>query len=154
MSRTVASGDKRLHLDTSDGCESLFSVPYWEILNPKTSYTSVPVKQWFIGFQNSSWCLVTEAGAVSRFGFTLVGGIEPVPPLLTTLGHFIRFIPTLGKSAGTFSCAAFAGMGEKPCCCLCSSNEMPSDLFMNYLFGTAPLCSVHFSNPPWSHVAQ
>lgn len=29
-------------------------------------------------------------------------------------------------------------------CCFCSSNEMPSDLFMNYLFGTAPLCSVHF----------
>lgn len=26
----------------------------------------------------------------------------------------------------------------------CSSNEMPSDLFMNYLFGTAPLCSVLF----------
>lgn len=33
---------------------------------------------------------------------------------------------------------------ERPCCCFCSSNEMPSDLFMNYLFGTAPLCSVHF----------
>lgn len=29
-------------------------------------------------------------------------------------------------------------------CCFCCSNEMPSDLFMNYLFGTAPLCSVHF----------
>lgn len=43
---------------------------------------------------------------------------------------------------------------ERPCCCFCSSNEMPSDLFMNYLFGTAPLCSVHFSYPLWSHVAQ
>lgn len=43
---------------------------------------------------------------------------------------------------------------ERPCCCLCSSNEMPSDLFMNYLFGTAPLCSVHFFSPLWSHVAQ
>lgn len=43
---------------------------------------------------------------------------------------------------------------ERPCCCFCSSNEMPSDLFMNYLFGTAPLCSVHFFYPLWSHVAQ
>lgn len=43
----------------------------------------------------------------------------------------------------TFSCAAFAEW-ERPCCCFCFSNEMPSDLFMNYLFGTAPLCSVHF----------
>lgn len=37
---------------------------------------------------------------------------------------------------------------ERTCCC--SSNEMPSDLFINYLFGTAPVQDPFF----WSHVAQ
>lgn len=41
-----------------------------------------------------------------------------------------------------FTCVLSAE--EEKGCCFCSSNEMPSDLFMNYLFGTALLCSVRF----------
>lgn len=58
----VTCKDKGFHPITSDSLKSLFPAPYWEILNPKKSYTSVPMKLRFRSFQKESWCLITGRG--------------------------------------------------------------------------------------------
>lgn len=137
----------------------------WEILNPQKSYTSARMERLrgrFFGGTGRAYELPRRSLTFIRPSQTCPQHCrsELLPAPAVTKANFIHKI-----SCGGFRQSERQKLPNGPppsfaetregVCCFCSSNEMPSDLFINYLFGTAPLCSVHFFfYLLWSHVAQ